>query len=165
MNKKLLSFGVASVVLVLSSGCAMNQPKIVDHNTTITRNVLVPHSDNVKKAVVILIDKSKNIESKIQKIENSLKDNSVKVKSVKSSENNTTIILSKKDEQISQNANNIKMLREDIRSLSERLSDMQKSIKKLLNNHKTLLKQNTNKPVADTQYNAIIKDFVGDDLK
>jgi len=158
MNKKLLSFGIASVVLILNSGCAGNQPQIIDHNTTINRTVMIPHSDNVKKAVAILISKTKALEKKVDAMPLTVvcHDNNESNKHLKDA------LLKEEKKQI-QNANDIAILKEKLQAIFLKIeqTDKEKNAPKI----KEIIIGPNNSSVDDTQYNAIIKDFVAEDLK
>lgn len=164
MNKKLLSFGIVSTILILSSGCASNQPQVVEHNTTVKKTVLIPHSENVKKAVVLLISKTKDIEKKIDELKTRIanKDNN--------NDNTETVQeLTRLQKQQIDNIHEIKSLKERIQELQKLQNNIKQceceNKKKETKETSPIVIKNNESKAVDTQYNAIIKDFVGDDLK
>ena len=113
------------------------------------------HSKNIKKAVVILISKTKAIEKRLDNIKTHVANN----------DNNETAqkLVKLQKQQI----NDVR----DIRFLKDRIQELQNNIrlcvnqkKKIKDTHPIVIKNNESEAV-DTQYNAIIKDFVGEDLK
>ena len=145
---------IGATIGILNSGCSMLQPKtqIVDHNTTIEKTIIVPHNDNVKRAVALLIYKMK-------KLENSSVVNSSHATSSDYNKTMNQLIFNKNEEE--KNKRDIAKIRQDIVSLYK-LIQSSKTNKK---NKDTSATHYSKPKLQKSEYDDIIKDFADQDLK
>ena len=156
MIKKTLIVCSTLAVSVLSSGC-INQPpppkvQIIENN--ITKEVLIPYNDNIKKAVAILIKKVELLESGKNCNVNLSSSSSKKMSSLRSEElqalkkqiNNYELVIDKLKRNDEKIIKNIIDIGDDVNKLSHS-SDSASSLSSQSSNNE------------QTDYDSIIKEF------
>ena len=142
--KKVITVSSIAIASLFMTGCADAQPKVKEIKTiNTTKEVLIPHNDNIKKAVVILISKVKELEGKVQNCKSNIKK--VSNSNIEASKQNKQIIecnkkLKSLESLINKNSNDIIIIGKSTYSQTPKLQKEQDSQTSEVSEHDSIIK-------------------------